>query len=83
MASTDITQLPGWTGAKDITTLLAAGALTITKAQVYKFGSNIIVQFTYSDASTGYVKFKSTGPRFSVGGADNTFASGTEILWQS
>lgn len=81
MASIDITTLPGWVDAKDITTLLASGALTITKAQVYKLGCDTIVQFTYSDASTGYIKMEQG--RVKIGGADNTFQTGTEVLWQS
>lgn len=82
MSATDVTQLPGWVASKDITTLLAAGALTITDAVVYKYGTDTIVQFTYSDASVSYIKFKATG-RLKIGGADNTFATGTEILWEA
>lgn len=79
--STNIATLPGWATAKDITTPLAAGALTITQAQVYKFGSDTVVQLTYSDASIGYIKFKQG--RVKVGGADNTFGTGTEVFWQA
>lgn len=79
--STNIATLPGWATAKDITTLIASGALTITKAIVYKFGSDTIVQITYSDASTTYLKFKQN--RVKIGGADNTFGTGTEVFWQA
>jgi len=79
----DTTKLPGWETSKDITTTLAAGALTITKAQVYKYGTDVIVQLTYSDTTIGYIKFKSNGSRIKIGGSDNTFGTGTEVTWQS
>lgn len=81
MASTDITTLPGWVDAKDITALLDSGALTITQALVYKLGCDTIVQITYSDASVSYIKMEQG--RIKIGGADNTFTTGTEILWEA
>jgi hypothetical protein len=77
----DQTQLPGWTNAKDITTNLAAGALTITTAVVYKVANEVIVKFTYSDTSVGYIKVK--GARVKVGGASGQFDTGTEVAWAS
>ena len=82
MASVDTSKLPGWSDSKDVTTALAAGSLTITKAEVYKFGTDVVFQLTYSDASKGYIKVKGTS-RVKVGGTDNTFGTGTEITWQS
>lgn len=79
----DTTKLPGWVDAKDITTTLAAGSLTITKALVYKFGTDVILELQYSDSSKGYAKVKNNGPRVKIGGADNTFGTGTEVLWHS
>ncbi len=79
--SVDTTKLPGWVGAKDITALLASGALTITKAIAYKVGSTMVIQFTYSDSSTSYIKEKNG--RLKIGGASNQFDTGTEVLWQS
>ena len=71
--------LPGWTGAKDITTLLASGSLTITKALVYKYGADTILELDYSDSSVSYVKFKQG--RVKVGGSSNQFDTGTEVTW--
>jgi hypothetical protein len=80
--STNTATLPGWQTPKDITALLAAGALTITKAVAYKFGTQTTIQITYSDASVAYIKFCANG-HLIVGGVDNTMATGTEITWQS
>lgn len=82
MASIDTTLLPGWVTSKDITTLLAAGANTVTKAVAYKMGTLTVIQLTYSDASTGYIKFDATG-HLIMGGADNLPTTGTEVLWQA
>jgi hypothetical protein len=82
VASYDLTTFPGCSSPIDITALLAAGALTITSAVIFKDGSNFVVQLTYSDASVGYIKIKSS-QRVKIGGADNTFATGTEIIWQN
>jgi hypothetical protein len=79
--SVTVSTLPGYVGSQDITTLLASGSLTITKAQVYKVGATVVVQFTYSDASTSYIKVKQM--RVKIGGADNQFDTGTEVLWAS
>ena len=78
----DTTKLPGWETPKDITTNLAAGSLTVSKALVYKWGTDTILELQYSDTTKGYVKFKNGG-RVKVGGADNTFGTGTEVTWQS
>lgn len=80
--STNVATLPGWSGAKDITALLAAGALTITSAKAYRFGVQTTIQITYSDASVAYIKFGANG-HLVVGGVDNTMATGTEITWQA
>jgi hypothetical protein len=80
--STTVATLPGNVCSKDITTLLAAGSLTITKAVAYKFGVQTVIQITYSDASTGYIKFGANG-HLIIGGADNSVDTGTEILWQN
>jgi hypothetical protein len=77
----DLTQLPGWTNAKDITTNLAAGSLTITTAVVYKVANEVMIKFTYSDSSVGYIKIK--GVRVKVGGASPQFDTGTEVTWQA
>ena len=53
--------LRGNATSHDITTALAAGSLTVTQAVVYKFGTETVVQLTYSNASIGYLKFKATG----------------------
>lgn len=82
MASIDTTKLPGWVASKDITALLAAGALTVTSAVAYKMGTVTVIQLTYSDASTGYIKFDATG-RLYIGGADNLTTTGTEVHWQA
>lgn len=74
-------QLPGWVTVQDITTLLAAGSLTITSAKVFKTGSVTVIQLNYSDSSIGYIKMKQG--RIKIGGADNQFDTGTEVLWQS
>ena len=79
--STPTTKLPGTVGPQDITTALAAGSLTITQAIAYKFGSDTVVELTYSNASTGYIKWKQG--RLKVGGADNTFGTGTEFTWHA
>ena len=72
-------QLPGTVGPIDITTLLAAGSLTITKATVYKLGADTIIELDYSNSTVGYIKLKQG--RVKVGGADNTFGTGTEVYW--
>ena len=77
----DTTKLPGWTDSKDITTALASGSLTITKAVVQKYGTDLVLVLTYSDTTIGYVKWKQG--RCKVGGSDNTFATGTEITWNA
>jgi len=74
--------LPGTVGVRDITTALAAGSLTITKAVVYRLGNDTVVQLTYSDTTIGYIKVKGCS-RVKIGGADNTFGTGTEVTWQS
>ena len=79
--STNIATLPGWVNAKDITTALAAGSLTITKAQAYTLGSIKVIQLTYSDTTISYIKWKNG--RLKVGGTDNTFGTGTEFTWQA
>lgn len=82
MAVLDITQLPGWVDAKDITSTFNVGSLTITQLQVYKLGSVFVFQFTMSDTSTNYLKVKCTG-KVKVGGTDSSFETGTEVTWQS
>lgn len=79
--STDVTLLPGWMTTKDITALIASGALTITKAIAYKTGSDTTVQITYSDASVTYIKVKNG--RLKIGGASNQFDTGTEVIWEA
>ena len=74
-------QLPDNACAIDITTTLAAGSLTITKAVVQKYGTDLVLVLTYSDTTIGYVKWKQG--RCKVGGSDNTFATGTEIIWNA
>jgi hypothetical protein len=76
----DPTQLRGINGIQDITTNLAAGALTITTAVVWKVGSDTTFRFTYSDSSVGYIKMGKNG-RVKVGGATPQFDSGTEVVW--
>lgn len=73
--------LPGIAAQKDIMTLLAAGANTITSAQVVRYGADVIVQLTYSDTTVSYIKVKQG--RVKIGGATNDFGSGTEVIWQA
>ena len=77
--STNVTNLPPHASAKDITTKLASGALTISKALVYRLGSEVTVELQYSDSTKGYIKMKQG--RIKVGGSDNTFSTGTELTW--
>jgi hypothetical protein len=79
--SVTLSTLSGCSATKDITSLLASGALTITQALAYKVGSDVMIQITYSDASVSYVKVKNG--RLKIGGASNQFDTGTEVLWQS
>ena len=74
--------LPGYVGVIDITTALASGSLTISSAKVFKSGTDTTIVLNYSDSTVGYIKFKATG-RLKIGGADNTFGTGTEITWPS
>ncbi len=78
----NVAELPGLSGAHDITTPLAAGSLTISKAVVYKCGSDTIFQLTYSDSTTGYIKMGKNN-RVKIGGATPQFDSGTEITWNT
>jgi hypothetical protein len=82
MATLDPTLLPGWETSKDITSLLAAGALTVTKAVAFKHGNAVTIQLTYSDASIGYIKFGGN-MRLKIGGNTPQGDTGTEILWQA
>jgi hypothetical protein len=82
MAVLDITQLPGWVDAKDLTSTFNVGSLTVTKLQVFKIGSVFVFQFTMSDSSVNYLKVKCNG-KVKVGGTDGTFETGTEIFWQA
>ncbi len=79
--SVNTAQLPGEVSPHDITTSLAAGALTISKAVAYKVGSTMVIQLTFSDTTTGYIKVKQG--RLKIGGASNQFDTGTEVLWQN
>ncbi len=74
--------LPGWADSKDITTLLASGALTITTCVMWKDGTGLTFKFTYSDSSVGYIKI-GRNYRVKIGGASPQFDTGTEILWQN
>lgn len=75
----DVTTLPGWVNSQDITTLLAAGSATITSAKVYRLGAVTVIQLNYSNSTIGYIKLKQM--RVKIGGTDNQFDSGTEIIW--
>ena len=79
--SIDTSKLPGTVNGHDITTLLASGALTITSAVAYRYGSDMVVKFTYSDATVSYIKWKQG--RLKVGGDSNTFDTGTEVTWNA
>jgi len=82
MSGVTVATLPGWVDQKDITTLLAGGANTVTSAHVYKFGTQTVIAITWSDASVTYVKFDATG-HLIIGGLTNTPETGTEVTWQS
>ena len=79
--SIDTTLLPGTVCGKDITTLIASGSLTITSAVAYRYGSDMVVKITYSDATVTYIKWKQG--RLKIGGDSNTFSTGTEVVWEA
>lgn len=70
--------------AKDKTTLPSGnvtalvGAKTITAVNAYRHGVVTVLQFSFSDSSTQYVKFNSTGG-LEIGGGDAEWGSGTKV----
>lgn len=76
--SVSTTALPTEGTPKSVTSLV--GAKLISSARAYKHGTVTVVEITFSDASTGYIKF-SSNRGLEIGGATPELGSGTAVSW--
>lgn len=77
--SLDKTKLPAEQAPRTVpTSALPAGAKTFSSAQVYKHGVNSILEITFSDTSSLFVKAIHTDSSFEVGGSADV-GTGTRV----
>jgi hypothetical protein len=69
--------LPSQYSPKSVASLI--GTKLISAASAYRVGSTYVIELTFSDSTTGFIK---AGPNGSLElGGDNQFGTGTQVIW--